>query len=308
MIALSTTMKNLLRIIVMLLVFLPTGLHATEEYARQTGRACGVCHIDPAGGGPLTKEGGIFRNDLRIKGLYRPLTTTQHIVRLIIGYLHMMTAIIWFGAILYVHILLKPAYAARGLPKGELLLGWGSMIIMGVTGTLLTIARVSSFNMLFHTRFGILLTIKILLFLIMLASASVVTFIIGPRLRRKKMEAIKAHKQDLTIEELAQFDGKEDRPAYLAYRGRIYDVSGSRLWKGGSHMRKHLAGFDLTDAIKQAPHGEDRIMGMPEIGNLIESREKFKRPLHERVFYFFAYMNLVFVFLIIFVISLWRWW
>ncbi len=301
-------MKNLLRITVMLLVLLPAVLQATPEYARQTGRACGVCHIDPAGGGPLTKEGGVFRNDLRIKGLYRPLTTTQHIVRLIIGYLHMMTAIIWFGAILYVHILLKPAYAARGLPKGELLLGWGSMIIMGVTGTFLTIARVSSFRMLFHTRFGILLTVKILLFLIMLASAAVVTFIIGPRLRRKKMEAIKAHKQDLTIEELAQFDGKEDRPAYLAYKGRIYDVSGSRLWKGGAHMRKHLAGFDLTDAIKQAPHGEDRIMGMPEIGNLIEGREKFKRPLHERVFYFFAYMNLVFVFLIIFVISLWRWW
>ncbi len=301
-------MRNLLSIIVILLVFLPAGLHATEEYARQTGRACGVCHIDPAGGGPLTKEGDIFRNDLRIKGLYRPLTTTQHIVRLIIGYLHMMTAIIWFGAILYVHLLLKPAYAARGLPKGELLLGWGSMIIMGVTGTLLTVARVPSFRVLFHTRFGILLTVKILLFLIMFASAAVVTFIIGPRLRKKKMEAIKAHKQDLTIEELAQFDGKEDRPAYLAYKGRIYDVSGSRLWKGGAHMRKHLAGFDLTDAIKQAPHGEDRIMGMPEIGNLIESRETIKRPLHERVFYFFAYMNLVFVFLIIFVISLWRWW
>jgi len=306
--ALATTMKNLLGIIVILLVLLPAVLQATPQYAQQTGRACGVCHIDPAGGGPLTKEGGIFRNDLRIKGLYRPLTTTQHIVRLIIGYLHMMTAIIWFGAILYVHILLKPAYAARGLPKGELLLGWGSMIMMGVTGTLLTIARVSSFNMLFHTRFGILLTIKILLFLIMLASAAVVTFIIGPRLRKKKIEAIKAHKQDLTIEELAQFDGKEDRPAYLAYKGRIYDVSGSRLWKGGAHMRKHLAGFDLTDAIKQAPHGEDRIMGMPEIGNLIKSRETIKRPLHERVFYFFAYMNLVFVFLIIFVISLWRWW
>jgi len=301
-------MKNLLGIIVILLVLLPAVLQATPQYAQQTGRACGVCHIDPAGGGPLTKEGGIFRNDLRIKGLYRPLPTTQHIVRLIIGYLHMMTAIIWFGAILYVHILLKPAYAARGLPKGELLLGWGSMIMMGVTGTLLTIARVSSFNMLFHTRFGILLTIKILLFLIMLASAAVVTFIIGPRLRKKKIEAIKAHKQDLTIEELAQFDGKEDRPAYLAYKGRIYDVSGSRLWKGGAHMRKHLAGFDLTDAIKQAPHGEDRIMGMPEIGNLIKSRETIKRPLHERVFYFFAYMNLVFVFLIIFVISLWRWW
>ncbi|RME68231.1 MAG: hypothetical protein D6778_02160 [Nitrospirae bacterium] len=122
------------------------------------------------------------------------------------------------------------------------------------------------------------------------------------------MEAISAHKQDLTLEELVQFDGKEDRPAYVAYKGKIYDVSGSRLWKNGSHMRKHLAGFDLTEAMKQAPHGEDRILGFPEVGRLVTKHEGPERPLHERVFYFFAYMNLVLAFLIIFVISLWRWW
>ncbi|RMG01810.1 MAG: cytochrome B5 [Nitrospirae bacterium] len=301
-------MKQLFLFILLLIVFYPVNSHANVEYARQTGKACSFCHIDPSGGGPLTKEGKAFRDDLRIKGLYRPLTTTQHIVRLIIGYLHTMTAIIWFGAILYVHLLLKPAYAARGLPKGELLVGWASMIIMAVTGTLLTISRVPSFRMLFHTRFGILLSIKIVLFLIMVTSAAIVTFVIGPKLKRKKMEAIRTHKQDLTMEELSQFDGKEDRPAYVAYNGKIYDVTGSRLWKDGSHMKKHLAGFDLTEAMKQAPHGEDKILGFPEVGRLIKSHGESKRPLHERVFYFFAYMNLVFVFLIIFVISLWRWW
>jgi hypothetical protein len=30
--------------------------------------------------------------------------------------------IAWFGTILYVHILLKAAYAVKGLPKGELIL------------------------------------------------------------------------------------------------------------------------------------------------------------------------------------------
>jgi len=29
--------------------------------------------------------------------------------------------VMWFGTILYVHLLLKPAYAARGLPRGVLL-------------------------------------------------------------------------------------------------------------------------------------------------------------------------------------------
>ncbi len=303
-------MKRLYNVFILsLIIFHPAVSIATVEYARQTDRACSFCHIDPAGGGPLTKEGRVFSEDLRIKGLYRPLTTTQHIIRLIIGYLHTMTAIIWFGAILYVHILLKPAYAARGLPRGELMVGWISIIVMAVTGTLLTIARVPSFYMLTHTRFGILLMIKISLFLVMVMSAAIVTFIIGPKLRQRRQEALQTHKQDLTLDELAQFNGKEGRPSYIAYKGKIFDVSGSRLWKGGSHMRKHLAGFDLTDAMKTAPHGDEKIVAFPEVGKLIQRHETLKkRPLHERVFYLLAYMNLVLIFLIVFVISLWRWW
>ncbi len=294
--------------IIILTILIPLKSFATVEYASQTGKSCAFCHIDLSGGGALTQKGESFKDELRIKGLYRPLTATQHIVRLIVGYLHTITAILWFGAILYVHILLKPAYAARGLPRGELMLGWVSIIIMAITGTLLTIARVPSFKMLFHTRFGILLTIKIVLFLIMVASAAIVTFIIGPKLKRKRMEALESHKQDLTLEELSQFDGKEGRPAYIAYNEKIYDVTKSRLWKDGTHVKKHLAGSDLTEAMKHAPHGDDKVLGMPEVGRLIKIREAVRRPFYERLFYFFAYMNLVFVFLVIFVISLWRWW
>lgn len=245
---------------------------------------------------------------MKIKGLYRPLTKIQKVVRFIIGYLHTITAIVWFGTILYVHILLKPAYAARGLPKGELMLGWLSIIIMAITGTLLTIARVPSWKMLFHTRFGILLLIKITFFLVMVISASVVTFVIRPRLKKRWLLNIQQHKQDLTIEELAQFDGKEGRPTYIAYNGNIYDVSNSKPWRGGSHARKHLAGLDLTDVLKHAPHGEDKIILMPLVGRLLLSGERIGKPFYEKVFYFFAYMNLILIFLIIFVISLWRWW
>ena len=44
----------------------------------------------------------------------------------------------WFGTILYVHLLLKPAYAARGLPRGELMLGWTCIVMMAITGIVLT--------------------------------------------------------------------------------------------------------------------------------------------------------------------------
>jgi len=290
-------------------LFSPVNGYCTPEYASQTGKMCGECHIDPTGGGKLTKDGEAFKDDLRIKGQYRVLSPFQRVVRFIIGYLHMLTAIIWFGTILYVHIVLKPAYAAGGLPRGELMLGWGSIIIMAITGTLLSISRVQTWHMLFHTRFGILLTIKIALFLVMVSTAVFVTFVIGPRLRRKKQQQrdISESPQDLDSDQLSQFDGKEGRPAYIAYKGIIYDVSASRLWKDGGHFKKHSAGADMSDVLKTAPHKEDKILGMPVIGKLVEEAER-KKPLQMRIFYFFAYMNLVVIFLIVFIISLWRWW
>ena len=291
---------------------LPPISSATTEYSRQTGMQCKECHVEAIGGGPLTHAGQQFLADMKLKGLYRPLSTMQKIVRFWIGYIHLLTAIVWFGTIFYVHILLKPAYAAKGLPKGELFLGWISIIIMSITGVLLTIARIPAWNVLFTTRFGVLLSIKIALFLIMAATAFVVTFIIGPKLRRKlktRWETdISLGKQDLTAEELHSFDGREGRPAFVAYKGKIYDVTKSKLWKDGSHARKHHAGLDLTDALKTAPHAEDKILSIPEVGKLIGAGQKIPKPLPERVFYVLAYVNLGFVFLITFVVALWRWW
>ncbi len=290
-------------------LFFPCYASATTDYARQTGFECRQCHVDVIGGGPLTLEGKTFLADLKSKGLYRPLTMTQHVVRLIIGYLHMIAAIMWFGTIMYVHILLKPAYASKGLPKGELRLGWISMLALLITGTLLTISRVPSWDMLFTTRFGILLSVKIFLFLLMLSSAVVVTLYIGPKLRKQKT-LVPAMDVDgaCTLDALCQFDGKDVRPAYVAYKGLIYDMTGSKLWKNGSHMMKHAAGNDLTDILRTAPHGEDKVLAMPLVGKLLSPTEKPRLPFHMKLFYFFAYMNLVLVFVITFVIALWRWW
>jgi predicted heme/steroid binding protein/uncharacterized membrane protein len=294
--------------IYLLVLFSPTTAFATPDYARQTGLACGGCHINVIGGGPLTQAGKSFLADLKLKGLYRPLTAAQRIVRLIIGYLHMLAAIVWFGTIMYVHILLKPAYASKGLPKGELRLGWLSMVTLLLTGTFLTVARVPSLEMLYTTRFGILLSIKIFLYLVMLSSAIVVTLFIGPRLRKQKTLTASLESGVCTLDGLSQYDGRDNRPAYVAFKGTIYDVTKSRLWKNGSHVMKHSAGRDLTGLLESAPHGEDKVLAMPVVGQLLANGEKIKKPFHERLFYFFAYMNLVLVFVITFVIALWRWW
>ncbi len=303
----SNNPKYIFILIFLLLATFPSLSHATPEYAEQTGDDCLRCHVDSTGG-RLTGAGEDFRDDLKMKGLYRPLKPFQKVVRLFIGYLHLLTAIAWFGTILYVHILLKPAYAAKGLPKGELILGWLGIIILSITGILLTISRIPTWSAFYNSRFGILLSIKIILFAIMVTTAIIVTFIIGPKLRGKKGTPLARNKDKLTPIELSHFDGKEGRPAYFAYQGNIYDVSQSKIWKDGSHMKKHPAGRDLTEMLKTAPHGEDKILEMPLIGRYITAGAEARRSPHERVFYFMAYMNLIFVFLITFVIALWRWW
>ncbi len=70
-----------------------------------------------------------------------------------------------------------------------------------------------------------------------------------------------------TPEQLSRCDGKEGRPACVAVDGSIYDVSGSKLWAGGGHMKRHLAGRDLTAEIGAAPHGNE-VLERPQIRRL----------------------------------------
>ena len=55
--------------------------------------------------------------------------------------------------------------------------------------------------------------------------------------------------------ELALFNGQDREQIYVAYQGKVYDISGSRLWKNGKHY-EHWAGQDLTDELSSAPHTE----------------------------------------------------
>jgi predicted heme/steroid binding protein len=114
--------------------------------------------------------------------------------------------------------------------------------------------------------------------------------------------------EDLTPEELAYYDGKEGRSGYIAYGGTIYDVSKSGIWYDGVHFFKHPAGADLTRFLSQAPHGEENILKMPKVGQLIDSEMKSANLKFKKMFYFLAYFNLTIVFLIILILALWRWW
>jgi len=74
--------------------------------------------------------------------------------------------------------------------------------------------------------------------------------------------------KEFTEEELAQYNGKNGNPVYVVYKGKVYDVSASFLWKDGIHQVLHSAGVDLTDALDQAPHGGDVLEKFPVVGVL----------------------------------------
>jgi len=77
-------------------------------------------------------------------------------------------------------------------------------------------------------------------------------------------------KRRFTRKELAACHGRNGAPAYIAYDGRVYDVSGSFLWRNGRHQVLHHAGVDLTDALDQAPHGTNLLERVPVVGTLSE--------------------------------------
>jgi predicted heme/steroid binding protein len=70
--------------------------------------------------------------------------------------------------------------------------------------------------------------------------------------------------------ELRRYDGKDGAPAFIAYEGRVYDVSRIFLWKNGRRQALHAAGRDVTGSLKEAPHPADLLRRFPTVGTLRE--------------------------------------
>lgn len=73
----------------------------------------------------------------------------------------------------------------------------------------------------------------------------------------------------LTLEELSEFDGQDGNRAYVAVDGVIYDVTDAEPWKGGTH-NDFTAGKDLTEEMKESPHGLSKLEYVVEVGILAE--------------------------------------
>lgn len=69
--------------------------------------------------------------------------------------------------------------------------------------------------------------------------------------------------------QLALRNGQDRDEIWIAFEGRIYDVSDSRLWKNGRHY-EHWAGQDLTEELKDAPHTSLVFSRFHQVGVLVE--------------------------------------
>lgn len=73
------------------------------------------------------------------------------------------------------------------------------------------------------------------------------------------------------------FNGKDGNKSYVSYKGKVYDVTNSRLWKNGKHVNRHEAGMDLTEAMEAAPHGMDVLERFEHVDTIEGFRVKQER-------------------------------
>ncbi|MBO1263964.1 hypothetical protein J3A84_02765 [Proteiniclasticum sp. SCR006] len=75
---------------------------------------------------------------------------------------------------------------------------------------------------------------------------------------------------ELTLEELAEYDGQDGNKAYIAIDGNIYDVTDLPPWSGGVH-NDFPAGQDYTEEIREvSPHGLSPIEDLEPVGTIVE--------------------------------------
>ena len=73
----------------------------------------------------------------------------------------------------------------------------------------------------------------------------------------------------VTKQQLQENNGKDGKPAYIAYQGKVYDVSESSFWMEGDHMGMHEAGKDLTEELEMAPHRDENFVRVKFVGELV---------------------------------------
>lgn len=75
--------------------------------------------------------------------------------------------------------------------------------------------------------------------------------------------------KEFTLEDLAQYDGSNGNPAYVAIEGIVYDIGNAVTWGGETHFGL-TAGQDLTEQFNSCHGIMDILNNAPKVGILID--------------------------------------
>jgi predicted heme/steroid binding protein len=87
--------------------------------------------------------------------------------------------------------------------------------------------------------------------------------------RALKVTFLAEEPRKFTSKELEEYNGKDGKPVYIAYQGKVYEVSNSDFWSSGEHMGMHQSGKDLTEELELAPHSEEVFKRIKLIGLIV---------------------------------------
>lgn len=77
-----------------------------------------------------------------------------------------------------------------------------------------------------------------------------------------------------TLDELAQYDGKNGNQCLVAVDKDVYLIEGFALWQNGEHIPsggRARCGMDLTKVIdEESPHGRSKLQLLKKVGTLEE--------------------------------------
>jgi predicted heme/steroid binding protein/uncharacterized membrane protein len=310
----SITRAGWLAIALVLVVLFSVRAAATVDYARQTGQPCSACHVRPEGGGELNAQGVAYARggyQWPIPEGVEPYTPSNAMrtLRLVVGYIHLTVTVLWFGAIFYIHVVVRPQQLTTGIPRLQGIIGWVSIGVITVTGIALTLYRRLETGPVFSGTFGTVFVIKLALFGAMVLLAMIATVVLTPKLQKRTRGQVSedSTSSEVTSETLPTHDGREGQRAIVAVSGRLYEVTDSRLWRDGVHLKQHQAGRDLTAALQGAPHGAEVLAKVPMIGELHDAATPTAPPRSQRVFVAFTYANLVLPLGILLCVAWWKW-
>ena len=77
--------------------------------------------------------------------------------------------------------------------------------------------------------------------------------------------------QGISLDEVANHTGKDGNTCWVAVDWTVYEISGFVLWVEGEHKPsggRAKCGKDLSEVIKQSPHGKSKLKLLKEIGPL----------------------------------------